>query len=167
MIQRLVDVVAKNGCLLLSIPQRGDGSIDADEVAILRDMATWMAVNGEAIFDSRPWRLYGEGPDQVETGMQTEGAARPWTAEDIRFNTRAGALYAIALHWPQGGELAIRSLGRSMLQGVNVTRIDMLGGGALDFNQTDDALIVRMPEVRPVDYAPALRIRGEGLAPAT
>eukprot|EP01030_Chromulinospumella_sphaerica_P022412 gene22412-22389_t len=114
-VQRLCDVVAKNGNLLLNIPMRGDGSIDADERAILKDIAAWVAVNGEAIFASRPWHRFGEGPTRVQSGNQNEEHARPWTSEDIRFTTRAGTLYAIALDWPADGKLAIRSLGLKAL----------------------------------------------------
>ncbi len=62
-VDMLVDIVSKNGNLLLSIPVRGDGTIDEDEVEFLEGMAKWMAVNGEAIFGTRPWRVFGEGPD--------------------------------------------------------------------------------------------------------
>ncbi|MDO9338316.1 MAG: alpha-L-fucosidase [Caulobacter sp.] len=163
-IQRLCDVVAKNGNLLLSIPQRGDGSIDADERAILRDMAAWVAVNGEAIFASRPWRRYGEGPTQVAAGMQNEGGARPWTAQDIRFTTRGGALYAIALDWPADGRLSIRSLGLTALEGRRVEAVRLLGAGAVSFIQTDEALTVTLPETRPVAFVPALKVLGPHLA---
>lgn len=162
-IQRLCDVVSKNGNLLLSIPQRGDGSIDADERAILRDMAAWVAVNGEAIFASRPWRRYGEGPTQVQAGMQNEGGARPWTAQDIRFTTREGALYAIALDWPTDGELSIRSLGLTALRGARVEAVVLLGAGPIAFDQGPEALTVRLPANRPVAFVPAMKVLGVGL----
>ena len=162
-VQRLCDVVSKNGNLLLNIPMRGDGSIDADERAILGDLAAWVRVNGEAIFESRPWRLYGEGPTEVVAGMHGEGGARPWTARDIRFTTRAGTLYAIALDWPEDGKLVIRSLGRQALDGRAVERVELLGGDALPFRQTVDGLEIDLPAHRPVAFAPAFRIRGSGL----
>ena len=91
-VQRLCDVVSKNGNLLLSIPQRGDGSIDEKEEAILDQLATWFAVNGKAVYGTRPWRVFGEGPTRPPTGMQNEGEAKPFVAEDIRFTSGRGAL---------------------------------------------------------------------------
>jgi alpha-L-fucosidase len=90
-VQRLCDIVSKNGNLLLSVPLRGDGSLDEDEVAILEALARWFAVNGEAIYGTRPWRLYGEGPTRPRPGFMNEGDAPPFTEEDIRFTTKAGA----------------------------------------------------------------------------
>ena len=163
-VQRLCDVVAKNGNLLLSIPMRGDGSIDSDERAILADMAAWMAVNGEAIFASRPWTTYGEGPTAVVTGMQNEGGARPWTAQDIRFTTHAGVLYALPLDWPDDGAVRIRALGRQALGGRSVERVEMLGGTApLAFRQTGADLTITLPSQRPTEFVPAFRILGAGL----
>jgi alpha-L-fucosidase len=163
-VQRLCDVVSKNGNLLLSIPMRGDGSIDADERAILGDLAAWVRVNGEAIFESRPWRIYGEDPTAVAAGMHGEGGARPWTAGDIRFTTRAGILYALALDWPEDGKVRVRSLGRQALEGRTVERVELVGGGALPFSQTADGLVIDLPVDRPVAFVPAFRIRGAGLA---
>lgn len=163
-VQRLCDVVSKNGNLLLSIPMRGDGSIDADERAILGDLAAWVRVNGEAIFESRPWRIYGEGPTAVAAGMHGEGGARPWTAQDIRFTTRAGILYALALDWPEDGKVVIRSLSFQALGGRTVERIELLGAGSVSFVQSADGLVIDLPADRPVAFVPAFRILGSGLA---
>ncbi|NBB52488.1 alpha-L-fucosidase [Rhizobium sp. CRIBSB] len=160
-IQRLVDVVSKNGNLLLNIPQRGDGTIDADEHAILTGIAAWMRINGEAIFETRPWRIYGEGPTEVAAGMHGEGQARPWTGADIRFTTRSDALYAFALAWPGDGRMTIRSLASGTAG--TVERVELLGGGPLPFRQTNDALVIELPQGRPVMTAPAVRLRGSGL----
>lgn len=162
-VQRLCDVVSKNGNLLLNIPMRGDGSIDGDERAILADLAAWVRINGEAIFESRPWRIYGEGPTAVVAGMHGEGDARPWTAQDIRFTTRAGTLYAIALDWPEDSKLVVRALGRQALDGRTVERVELVGGDALPFHQTADGLEIDLPANRPVAFAPAFRINGAGL----
>ncbi|HJV68763.1 alpha-L-fucosidase [Ideonella sp.] len=104
-IHRLADIVSKNGNLLLSIPVRGNGAIDADERKFLDEMAAWTGRNGEAIHGTRPWHRFGEGPTRVSGGMFNEGQAQSFTAEDIRFTTKDGALYAIALGWPSGGDL--------------------------------------------------------------
>ena len=162
-VQRLADVVSKNGNLLLSIPIRGDGSIDDEEDRILAELADWTARNGEAIYGSRPWRRFGAGPTLAPAGMQTESQAKPFTAGDIRFTAKRGALYAIFLAWPQG-ETAIGSLGRRSLSGAAIERVELLGGPPLAFRQVDDALLFELPRPGAGQFVPALRILGSGLA---
>jgi len=159
-IQRLIDVVSKNGCLLLSIPQRGDGSIDDKEGTVLADMASWIAVNGEAIYATRPWRIYGEGPTKLVEGMQNEGGAKPFEAADIRFTQKAGDLYALPMAWPSG-PLTIASLARGAAG--DVRRVELLGGGdPLPFTRTADGLRIDLPQRRPT-FTPALKISGPAL----
>ena len=110
---QLADIVSRNGNLLLSVPMRGDGSIDDQEISILEDLAAWMDVNSEAVFASRPWKRFGEGPStQAKGGMFSE-SSRPYTHRDVRFTTRAGTLYAIVLGKPAGDSVLIRSLART------------------------------------------------------
>ena len=158
-IQRLADVVSKNGNLLLSIPQPGDGSIDAEEEKILDAMAEWMTHGGEAIFGSRPWRRYGEGPTQLVAGMQNEEKAKPFTAQDIRFTTNKGALYALFLG-RAGGPTTIRSLARRPAAG-QIGQVTLLGGGPLAFRQDAAGLHIDMP--RNDGFVPTVRIEGRGL----
>ena len=157
-VQRLADIVSKNGNLLLSIPQRGDGSIDSDEEKILAELASWFAVNGEAIYGTRPWRVFGEGPTRPKAGHMAEGKAEPFTSADIRFTTKGGTLYAILMDWPEG-ETAIASLA-----GAAVERVEMLSGPPVAFRQDADALRFRLPPAEARAFAPALRIHGGGVA---
>jgi len=160
-IQRLLDVVSKNGCLMVSIPLRGDGSIDDKEEKILADMAGWIAVNGEAIYATRPWRVFGEGPTKLVEGMMNEGGAKPFEATDIRFTTKAGALYALPMAWPQGS-LTIESLATGRAPG-EVRRVTLLGGtDPLPFRREASGLVVDLPGRRPA-FTPALKIEGPGL----
>jgi alpha-L-fucosidase len=160
-VQRLADTVSKNGNLLLSIPVRGNGAIDEDEAAILHELAGWMAVNGEAIFATRPWRTYGEGPTQVAGGMFSEEKFKGFTASDIRFTTKAGALYALILDQPKG-EVVIQALAEG--QPGRVERVELLGAsGPLPFTRGTQGLTVRTPETTPA-FTPVLRIQGAGLA---
>lgn len=165
-IQTLVDVVSKNGNLLLNIPVKGNGTIDAQERAVLEEIAAWMAVNAECIFDTRPWKVFGEGPaleDVAPIAAQgfNEGKGKPLAAGDIRFTTKGNSLYAVLLGWPDDGKIKIKSLaaGNTMrLEKVN--RVDMLGGGELRFQQHADALEVTLPENKPAfPYAAVLKIR--------
>jgi len=154
-IQRLADVVSKNGNLLLNIPVRGNGTIDGKEGAILDQIATWMSLNGEAIYGTRPWRVFGEGPTKPPSGMLNEQDAKPFTAQDIRFTQKGNALYAILLDWPQG-EAAIQTL-----DGAKVERIDLLGGPELRFTQNAEGLRVSIPQPASGSFIPVLRLRGE------
>lgn len=164
-IHRLADIVSKNGNLLLSIPVRGDGSIDADERKFLEEMATWMGRNGEAIYGTRPWRTYGEGPTRAGGGMFSEGQAQNYSAEDIRFTAKDGALYAIALGWPQDGLLRIGALAQeSALAPGAIERVEALGSTSpLTFKRSRKGLEVRLPEGLAGTPAVALKIRGNGL----
>jgi alpha-L-fucosidase len=164
-IHSLCDIVSKNGNLLLSIPVRGDGSIDADERKVLGDLAEWMGRNGEAIHGTRPWRMFGEGAAKVGDGMMSESATQPFTAEDIRFTTKAGVLYAIALGWPKDGVLRIAALAQdsALVPGV-IERVEALGAPtSLPFTRSRKALEVRLPEGLAGPIAVTLKIRGKGL----
>jgi alpha-L-fucosidase len=165
-IHRLADIVSKNGNLLLSIPVRGNGAIDADERKFLETMGAWMSRNGEAIHGTRPWRRFGEGPTRVNGGMFSEGQAQAFTAEDFRFTTKDGALYAIALGWPSNGTLNISSLAQdSALAPGAIERVEGLGSTtALTFKRSRRGLEVRLPEGLAGTPAAALKIFGKGLA---
>jgi len=159
-IKTLVDIVSKNGNLLLSIPVRGDGTIDDDERKVLDGIASWTAVNGEAIFGTRPFEVYGEGaPDVQGSSNFNEGKSRPYTAEDIRFTTKGETLYAFALGWPADGKISIRTLAAgSASYPREVKRVELLGGGPLNFTRDAKALTVTLPEQKVGDFAWALRI---------
>jgi len=159
----LADIVSKNGNLLLNIPVRGDGSIDDEEVKFLQEMAAWMDVNSEAIFGTRPWQVFGEGRAQGKGGHFNEGALR-YTAQDIRFTTKGGMLYAVALGWPEDRKLTVRSLAAPA---GKVTAVSLAGHpGALEWSQTGAGLEVRLPEQKPCEHAWVLRIAGQDLKPA-
>jgi alpha-L-fucosidase len=179
----LVDIVSKNGNLLLSIPMRGDGTIDSDELEFLRQMADWIKVNGECIYSTRPWKICGEGPalnvnETNRFGGVKDVSKQALTAADIRFTAKEDSLYAIALGWPEDGALRIKSLGtKAGLLDRNIVRISLLGDrrtqfvehGAEALNQpvqppalhwirSTDELTVDLPEERPGNYAWALKI---------
>jgi alpha-L-fucosidase len=119
-----------------------------------------MKVNSAAIHGTRPWKIYGEGPTNTKAGSFAESG--DYTAEDIRFTTKDGALYAIFLGWPQG-ESSIRSLGSNALSGIEIERVDLLGGPKLQFRHGYDALHMTLPSPQGGASMPVLRIRGRGL----
>ena len=165
----LIDIVSKNGNLMLSVPVRGDGTIDEREVAFLEDLARWIAVNGEGIFGTRPWGIYGEGPSTIEKAEAGQfGGARDvrrggYTSEDVRFTTKGDVLYAYLLAWPNEPRALIKSLGTSSphLAGRKIADVSMLGvDGPLEWSQDDRGLAVKLPSQPPTDHAVTLRIRG-------
>ncbi len=155
----LVDVVSKNGCVLLNITPTADGEIPQQVQERLLEIGDWFAVNGEAIYGTRPWINFGEGPLEVVEGHLSERQNPESTSEDIRFTTNDGILYAITLDWPEE-DLAIRSLGsaKGFLEG-EIVSIEMLGSkGSLNWELREDALLVEMPDEKPCDHAFALKI---------
>jgi len=160
-IKTLVDIVSKNGNLLLNIPLRGDGSIDEDERQILSDLATWMPANGEAIYGTRPFAVFGEGPPDVKGSANfNESSARPYTAEDIRFTARGDTVYAFALAWPADGKLRIKALRDGPVYPRDIARVELLGAGntALPFTRGMDGLVVSLPASKPGPFVATLKI---------
>ena len=168
-VRMLTDIVSKNGNLLLSVPVRGDGTLDADEIAFLEGMAKWMDVNGEGIFGTRPWKIYGEGPSTVEApeaghfGGAKDVRSKPYTSEDIRFTTKGGALYAFLLAWPVGHPVLVKSLATNspQVQGGKITGVALLGyTGPLVWAQSEAGLTVQLPVNAPSENVATLRITG-------
>lgn len=161
--QILADVVSKNGTLLLSVPVRGDGTIDEKEEAIVEQFTAWTQRNGEAIFDTRPWRKFGEGPTKPPpAGAFGEDKQKPFTSEDVRFTRKGDTLYAIFMDWP-GGEIALQSLSSNALPDAVIERVNLIGGPQLQFRRDADALRLRLPAPENGAFIPALRISGRGL----
>lgn len=160
LVHELIDIVSKNGCLLLNVGPRPDGTIPEPAQEILLGMGKWLEVCGEAIYGARPWKIYGEGPTKLEAGSFAERrGSRAFTAQDIRFTTQPGRLYAICLDWP-GERLEIKSLGaKSAAAPDKIADVSLLGlDGKLEWTQTDEALTVKTPNKKPCDYAYAFEI---------
>lgn len=158
-IQQLIDVVSKNGNLLLNIGPRADGTIPDEAQQVLRDVGSWLSVNGDAIYGTRPWKIYGEGPTKVAAGAFHDTDTSDYTAEDFRFTTKGNTLYAIELGWPSSGEAIIHSLGSTALAGKGVESVLLLGSDAkLRFQQQTDGLHIQLPAQAPGKYAYAFRV---------
>jgi len=160
LIHDLIDIVSKNGALLLNIGPRPDGTIPEPEEGILLEIGRWLAVNGEAIYGTRPWKVYGEGPAEVFEGPFQDIRRAGFTAQDVRFTTKGNMLYAIVLGWPESGEVVIRSLGAgTMLYPDAIEQVELLGAeGKVEWSRDADGLRVRLPPQRPTDAAFVLRI---------
>ena len=160
LIQELVDIVSKNGCLLLNIGPRPDGTIPEEAQRILLDMGRWLSNNGEAIYGARPWKLYGEGPTKVAGGAFHDTATDTYSSQDIRFTTKGQTLYAIALGWPKDGKLTIKSLGTGSAQGdFKIRNIQLLGSDQkLKWNRDNTGLKLDLPSQKPGEYAFVFKI---------
>ncbi|MBE2214395.1 MAG: alpha-L-fucosidase [Opitutaceae bacterium] len=151
-IHTLVDVVSKNGNLLLSVPLRGDGTIDEEEFAIVQGIGDWMQINQEAIHGTRPWTVLGEGPQMASAQPLSaqgfnEGKGKPFTAEDVRFTTKGDVLYAIVMGTPTS-PVSIHSLGKKAgLRQAPIGAITLLGSDEkVTWSVTDDALVIQAPK---------------------
>jgi len=163
-IRTLVDIVSKNGNLLLNIIQRPDGTIDSEVEQLLADVGAWMKANGEAIYGTRPWVIYGEGETVAGGGHFKEDFK--FTAKDIRFTSKGKTLYAIALGWPEDGQVIIKSLAQPAGSKQNqIKRVELLGYGKVKFTQNAEGLVVQLPAKPTSDIAVSLKINGNDLSP--
>jgi alpha-L-fucosidase len=161
-IRMLVDIVAKNGNLLINVVQRPDGSLDPEALEVLDKMAAWIAVNGEAIYETRPWLVHGEGPVRAKGGNFKEDFA--YTAKDVRFTTKGDrTLYAFIMGWPAESKITIRSLAKFPEVTGKITDVSVLGAGKVKWTHDAAGLTVELPAKPPCDYAVALKITGEDL----
>ncbi len=159
----LIDTVSKNGTFILNVPGKPDGTIDSKEIAVLDRITDWMQTNGEAIYETRPWKVYGEGPDTVDTGRFKGDSIRALGEKDIRFTSSKNGkvLYTTALGWP-AGEFVVQSLGTSnATQPGKIERVQLLGTEEKPrWKQAADGLHVELPkQYKPaVDFAAALKV---------
>ena len=152
-IEMLADIISKNGVMLLNILQRPDGTIDEDAEFILEKLAEWFAVNSEAVYGTRPWRIFGEGDTRVKIDGFTEEKT-DWNRSDFRFTQKDGAVYAFMLG-VQGGEAAVL---RSFAE-QPVKTVELLGCGPVPFRQEFGLVTVQLPDKLPSICANVLKIR--------
>jgi len=163
-VQMLIDIVSKNGNLLLSVPLTGEGVPDSDELEIVDGIASWMEVNHEAIHGTRPWKVFGEGPQMASAAPIhaqgfNEGRGKPFSAEDIRFTTKGDTLYAFVMGVPTNA-VSIKSLGsNAKLLEKPVSQVTLLGSDTkLQWSQTPDALVIEKPQKQLGETATVFKI---------
>ncbi len=171
-IDMLVDIVSRNGNLLLNFPLPSSGMLDAEELKILDEITRWMAVNSEAIHGTRPWKIFGEGPAAVPATESRNGSSqhhqeaafnersrKPLSSEDIRFTRKGNTLYAFVMGWPQR-EVKIRALAPDSSYGIRkIGSIELLGSqNRVEWRQISDGLTVRFSGEKPADHAVVLKI---------
>ncbi len=145
----LIDIVSKNGNLLLNIGPKSDGTIPEEDRKILLEIGSWLKVNGEAIYETKVWRISAEGPTKIEEGQFADGNAKQFTSEDIRFTVKGSYLYATVLCPPESGIIRIQSLGEKdasklpHFHGI-IREVSILGyDGALCWHREEEALVIK------------------------
>jgi len=156
-IEMLVDIISKNGVMLLNILQLPDGAIDAEAGYILKEMAAWYAVCGEGVYGTRPWRRFGEGPSGVLIEGFKENAV-DWTSSDFRFVKKGSVLYTFIMRQPENNVSVIKSLAET----EHAASVRLLGEGPVPFSQNYGVLTVKLPERLPTPYVNCLAIELKG-----
>jgi alpha-L-fucosidase len=146
----------------LNIGPRSDGTIPDEVQAVLRGVGAWLKVNGEAIYGTRPWTVYGEGPTKVVAGTFHDSDIKGYTAQDWRFTTKGGVLYATELGWPKDGRAVIQTLAGAT-GSARVASVSLLGSSApIAFDETAAGLVLHVPPTPPTPYASSFRIAFAG-----
>ena len=164
-VDMLVDIVSKNGNLMLNVPLPASGMPDPEELAVVEEITQWMAVNSEGIHGSRPWKKFGEGAPVQSSDQSSkafnEGSRRTFDANDVRFTTKGDVLYAFVMGKPEF-RAVIRSLATdTALRVGRITGVELVGhDGKLTWTQDQAGLTVSVPDELPAKHAVAFRIRG-------
>jgi alpha-L-fucosidase len=161
----LVDIVSRNGNLLLNFPLPGSGQLDDRELAVLSAITDWMAVNKEGIYASRPWKIYGDGPSTLPSMERpgrlgfNERGRKDLTPEDIRFTTKGGVIYAFVMGIPQQQAIIKPLASNSPQQPGKIQHVELLGHkGKLKWTQDETALKVDLPDQKPCDFALTFKV---------
>jgi alpha-L-fucosidase len=156
-VANLVDIVSKNGNLLLNLGPRSDGTIPDEDKNVLLETGKWLSINGEAIYGTRPWKVFGEGPTKSASGYMNY-QKDPFIAKDIRFTTKEEVLYAISL----GTTTETISIGNLSLDSKNgiISSIELLGSSEkVNWTQKADGLMISPMKSYPSTYAVTYKIR--------
>lgn len=152
-IEMLVDIVSKNGTMLLNVLQKPDGSIDQWQVYILKELGKWFDACSEGIYCTRPWRVFGEGDTRVVINGFQESRTE-WNSSDYRFTSKGNNVYAFMMKAPESGVAVIKSF----TEAEKVKEVSILGGEKLPFEQSFGVLTVKLPEKMSTEYTNCLKI---------
>jgi len=157
----LVDIVSKNGNLLLNVGPKADGTISPEQIAVLKGIGAWMKINSESIYDTRPWIIWGEGETKATTGYMTDNTQSNYTAQDIRYVKKGNVIYATCLAWGEN-PVHMKSLSHQNLGKKKITSITMLGSNeTIAWKQQKNKVTVHFPKVKPSKYAHVFKIEIE------
>ncbi|MFY0625811.1 MAG: alpha-L-fucosidase [Reichenbachiella sp.] len=161
----LIDIVAKNGAMLLNVPPNPDGSIPPEMVYLLKEMGSWLEVNGDAIYGTRPWTIFGEGPTRLpEGGHKIEKLKIAYSNTDIRFTKKSDKeIYAIVMDKPVD-EVVVKSLSTQIgVLNSKIEKIELLGSEEkINWERNERGLVIKAPKELPSDYGHSFKITLEG-----
>lgn len=155
-IEMLVDIISKNGTMLLNVLQKPDGTIDDEAKYILSELEAWFKICSEGVYNTRPWKVSGEGATKVATGLFQEDKAE-WNETDVRFVKKGSTVYAFLMAKPRGHAAVLRSFN----EGEAVKAVRLLGAGNMEFNHSYGVLSVKLPDILPTEYVNCLAIELE------
>ncbi|MEO8404907.1 MAG: alpha-L-fucosidase [Chitinophagaceae bacterium] len=169
----LVDIVSRNGNLMLNFPLPASGMLDSDELTVLDGITKWMSVNSEGIYATRPWKIFGEGSQPATSNHNETNSAQQFNERsrtelsyrDIRFTAKGNILYAFFMGWPEGkNQITIQSLASNSPHKIgSIENIQLLGYGKVEFSRDEEGLKVSLPNQKTGEHAFVLKINGEGL----
>ena len=139
----LIDIVSKNGVLLLNVGPKADGSITDEETEILKEIGKWLEKNGEGIYGTTFWKQFGEGKTNNEGGFFKDGDEKKYTSKDFRFTYKGGTIYAFQMR-PNGKDAVIKALKKNKVHDFIINSVTLLSTGEnLGFERTEDALTIK------------------------
>ncbi len=162
----LVDIVSRNGNLMLNFSLPNSGELDADELKVLDEITRWMAINSEGIYATRPWKIFGDGPVAAAPASGrgarfNEAGRRDFTAEEVRFTTKGSILYAFVMGWPEKRAVIKPLSTTSGVAQMKVKNVELLGfKGKVKWTQDEKGLTVELPGQKPSDHAIGLKVFG-------
>ncbi len=163
LLRDFIDIISKNGVLLLNVGPRPDGTIPDEAVSRLAEFGDWLKVNGEAVYGTRPWLEYGEGPNRAQGGMFTEGKVT-YGEGDIRYTRKGNAVYAFVLV-PPTKAVRLALFGREAQPDLEVEKVELLGStGKVDWRREDDRLVIEPPGKAPCRHAVVYKLTLRGFA---
>jgi alpha-L-fucosidase len=154
----LIDIVSKNGNLLLNIGPKADGTITDGQKSILLSIGEWLKINGEAIYETRCWKKSGEGATESTKGSFSDNVATNYTPQDMRFTIKDNDFYAIVLNWSDS-DIIVKSLNKEIVDDAEILNVNMLGSDEkINWELTDEGLRVSFPKEKPCNYAYTFKI---------
>ena len=159
----LVDIVSKNGCLLLNVGPKPDGTFTEEDTHVLLEIGKWLEENGEGIYGTNFWKVYGEGPTEIPSGSFTDVDRQPFTSEDIRFTCKGSTVYAFVLKYPEDGKITIQNLKRNlnMSSDVHVESVEMMDGELCKFSRDEEGLHIQGKKGYKTEYPVCFKIKTE------